>query len=147
MKNLILLLVIAGFSTLAQAQELKVTDLPEAVVAAFNKSNPLTNPVVWSKDGSNFEAVYTADEIEKSICYDAAGTVVETKMQIPVASLPQGMMDYMTINHKENVMKKASKITDAKGIVTYETEVKGQWLIFDANGTYIKSVEELVLSN
>jgi hypothetical protein len=146
MKYLILLLAIAGFAVQAQAQELMVTDVPEAVVTAFNKSNPLVSAVDWNKDGSNFVAEFAKDKVETSLTYDVTGQVVESKIQIPVASLPQGVTDYMTTNHKEYVVEDASKITNAIGTITYETEVDGKMLIFDAKGTYLKSEEELVLS-
>jgi hypothetical protein len=35
-----------------------------------------------------------------------------------------------------------AKITKANGEVNYEAEVKGQDLIFDANGRFLKSIKE-----
>ena len=39
-------------------------------------------------------------------------------------------------------IKEASKITDSKGVATFEAEIKNVDYIFDKNGNFIKKVEE-----
>ena len=57
------------------------------------------------------------------------------------SSLPQGVMEYVKKNYKENEVKEATKITDENDTITYEVEVKGLDLIFDSKGNFIKSIK------
>ena len=141
MKNLLLLIAIVGFVGSVQAQKLTAKDVPAAVKKAFTKAYPMEKDVDWSKDGKNFEAQYDAKPGDMSITYKPDGELVETEMDIPVASLPEGVSAYVKKNHKDHKIKEAAKITNADGTVTYEAEVNGMDLIFDSNGKYLKSVK------
>ena len=79
------------------------------------------------------------NKVDNSSTDDAAGNRLETEVEIKPSSLPAGVLEYVMKNYKEDEVKEASKITDGKGTVTYEAEVKGLDLIFDAKGTFIKS--------
>ena len=141
MKKLILLLAIAGFCMHAQAQKLMEKNVPAAVTAAFTKTHPTIKDVDWSKDGNNYEVEYDADKVDMSVTYTAAGNLIETEMGIEASALPAAVMAYLKKNYKRDMVKEASKITNAKGILTYEAEVKGMDLIFDSKGNFIKSVK------
>lgn len=141
MKKLILLLTIVAFASQSQAQKLKSKNVPAAVKAAFSNSYPSVKDVDWSKDGINFEAEYDSKQGDMSVTYSIDGRLIETEMEIPKSSLPQSIMDYVKKNYNEDEVKEASKITDAKGVVTYEAEVKGKDLIFDLNGNFIKALK------
>lgn len=56
--------------------------------------------------------------------------------------MPKGILDYVKTNYKGQSVKEVAKITDAKVTVTYEAEIKGMDLLFDANGKFIKEVKE-----
>jgi len=45
-------------------------------------------------------------------------------------------------NIRAKKIKEAAKITDAKGVVTYEAEVTGKDLIFDASGKFLKEIKD-----
>lgn len=141
MKKLILLIAIVAFVTQSQAQKLMQAKVPKAVKNAFHKAYPSVKDADWSKDGKNYEVEYDANKVDMSITYSATGKLIETEMEISASSLPRGVMDYVKKNYKEDEVKEASKITTAKGIVTYEAEVKGLDLIFDSKGNFIKSVK------
>ncbi|MBR9999885.1 MAG: PepSY-like domain-containing protein [Cyclobacteriaceae bacterium] len=141
MIKLILIFAITGFFMQAQAQDLKEIDIPMAVTAAFDKSYPTIETVDWIKSGSNFEAEYKADTLNRSVTYNSTGTLVETNMEILEADLPATVMEYVNENHKDNVVSETSEIKDANGIVTYETKIKGMDLTFDSEGKFVKSVK------
>ena len=141
MKKLILVIAIVGFIGSAQAQKLTAKDVPVAVKEAFTKAYPMEKDIDWSKDGSNYEAQYDAKQGDISVTYKSDGELVETEMDIPISSLPQGVMDYVKKHHKNHKVKEAAKITSANGTVTYEAEVNGMDLIFDSKGNYLKSVK------
>ena len=142
MRKIIVLFVLATLVTQAQAQKLMAKDVPKAVVAAFTKEYPSISDIDWSKDGSNYEAGYDSDYGDRSVTYNAAGNLIETEMDIEVSTLPAAVLEYVKKNYANSKVKEASKITDAKGNVTYEAEVKGRDLIFDSNGNFIKSMKD-----
>ena len=141
MKKLILLAAIAGLFTQSHAQQMKCKHVPAAAKAAFHKDHPDVKDIDWSKDGVNFEAGYEDSKIEMSATYSPEGKLIETEMGIPAASLPKAVMEYIKMHYKEDEVKEASKITSASGVVTYEAELKGLDLIFDADGKFLKSTK------
>ena len=72
---------------------------------------------------------------------DAQANIIETEVEIELSQLPTGILDYVKNNYTGRKVKEAAKITDAKGTVTYEVEIKGMDLIFDNNGKFIKELK------
>ena len=142
MKKLILLLLIGGLFTKAEAQKLSAKDVPSAVMNAFNKAYPSIKDVDWSKKGDDYTASYDSKKVDNSVTYEVNGKLIETEIKIAPSTLPSGVMEYVKKNYKEDEVKEASKITDASGTVTYEAEVKDLDLIFDSKGDFIKSVKD-----
>ncbi|MDB5063242.1 MAG: hypothetical protein JWP67_3085, partial [Mucilaginibacter sp.] len=57
---------------------------------------------------------------------------------IPVSSLPSGVAGYVKQHYKGAKIVEAGKVTDAKGTIMYEAEVKGKDLVFDEKGNFLK---------
>lgn len=142
MKKIILALAIAGFFTKVQAQKLMTKNVPLAVTNAFSKAYPEIKDVEWSKDGINFEAEYDHDKVDRSVTFNAAGDILESEVKIKASELPAGVMEYVKKTYDEDEVREAARITDAKGLVTYEAEVKGNDLIFDSKGNFIKAIKK-----
>ena len=140
MLKLILTFVIAGFYMQAQAQNLRPIDIPFAVTAAFHQAYPSILAVSWNKAGNNFAVAYKADTLNRSVTYNSSGILFETNTEILEAALPDPVMKYMNENYKDNKVNETSEITDANGIVTYKTKIKGMELIFDSEGNFVKVV-------
>ena len=120
MKKLILVLAIVGLSAHVHAQEVKASNVPVAVTTAFNQAHQTVREVEWSlKDGNNYEAAYEDGKVNTYVKYDASGNLIDTKVQIPGSDLPAPVLSYVKQNYKEDEVKKAYKITDASGTVTY----------------------------
>lgn len=134
------MLLAAGFmiSLAACAQKMKEADVPTAVKDAFKNSHKDAKEVKWKKEGANYEAEFELGKVEQSVVYDASGKLLETEVEIKVDELPSAAKEYITKNYKDAKIKEATKITDAKGTVTYEAEVKEKDLIFDSTGKFIK---------
>lgn len=126
------------FSLAVSAQKFKESEVPAVVKDSFKKNYSATKEVKWEKEGANFEAEFEMGEIEQSVVYDASGNLVETEIEIKIEELPDAVRDYVSRNYKDSKIKEAAKITDAKGMVTFEAEVKDRDLIFDSNGKFIK---------
>jgi hypothetical protein len=65
----------------------------------------------------------------------------KTAGEIELNQLPKGVLEYVKANYKGQKVKEAAKITDAKGTVTYEAEIKGMDILFDSNGKFIKEIK------
>jgi Protein of unknown function (DUF2874). len=141
MKKLLFLLAIMGLFMQVQAQEVVTIDVPTVVKDAFQKAYPTINDVAWSMDGNSFVAEYDVNKVDMSVTYTAEGKLIETEMEISVSSLPQGVMEYILKNYKEEEVTETLRVTDAKGIVTYKVEISSFDLIFDSKGNFIKSVK------
>lgn len=142
MKKLILMTVAAMITSLTFAQKTQDKNVPVAVKSAFQKQYPDAKEVKWEKENGNYEAEFEIGETDYSVLIDASGNIIETEIEISVDALPANAKEYVSKNHVGQKIKEAAKITDAKGKVTYEAEIKGIDLLFDSNGNFIKEVKE-----
>ena len=129
-------------ATFANAQKMQDKDVPVIIKSAFQKQYPDAKEVKWEKENGNYEAEFELKETEHSALFDASGNIIESEVEISSDALPANVKEYVSKNYSGQKIKEAAKITDAKGTVTYEAEIKGKDLIFDSNGNFIKEVKE-----
>jgi len=141
MKKLALMMVAAMITSLTFAQKLQENDVPAPVKTAFQKNFPQAKVEKWEKEGVNFEAEFELNKSEQSVLFDAQGGIIETEIEIEISELPNGIVDYVKTNYKGQSVKEAAKISDTKGTLTYEAEIKGMDLLFDSNGKFIKEIK------
>jgi uncharacterized membrane protein YkoI len=142
MKKIAVVIALLLFATLSFAQKMQEKDVPNAVKLAFQKQFPTAQKVKWEKESGNFEAEFEMDKTETSVLFDLQGNILETETEIAVNQLPKAILDYVATNYKGQKIKEAAKITDAKGVLTYEAEIKGKDLIFDEKGNFLKEVKK-----
>lgn len=142
MKKLALLMSAGMIASLSQAQKQPEKEIPPPVKSAFQKAYPTAKEVKWEKENENFEADFEIGETDYSVLLDANGNILETEIEISADALPVNAKEYVSKTYAGQKIKEAAKITDAKGIVTYEIEIKGKDLIFDNNGAFIKEIKE-----
>lgn len=63
---------------------------------------------------------------------------MEVVVAIPVADLPLGVVTYIKSHYPGSKITEAGKVTDAKGSISYEAEVKGKDLVFDQQGNFLR---------
>lgn len=141
MKKLALMMVAAMITSLTFAQKLQEKDVPSPVKTAFQKNFPKVKVEKWEMEGSNFEIEFELNKTEQSVLFDAQGNLLETEVEIELNQLPKGVLEYVKANYKGKKVKEAAKITDAKGTVTYEAEIKGMDILFDITGKFIKEIK------
>src|SRR5690349_6482250 len=136
MKKITVVLGLCFVSAASFAQKLNTKDVPPSVKAGFAKNLSMKD-AKWEKEGENCEASFKKDGKEMSAVFDAAGTLLETEVEIAKNELPAGVLDLLKKDYAAFKLEEAAKIT-AKGEVTYEAEIeKGKdsfELIFDARG-------------
>jgi hypothetical protein len=142
MKNLffVSIALMLGFS--ACGQKLKKENVPAVITAKFKTLYPNVENVKWGKEDVNYEAKFDQNKVETSATFDAKGNLLETETEISVNNLPAAAKTYISTNVPGEKIKEASKIANAKGIVTYEAEVKGVDYIFNKDGGFMKKSEE-----
>lgn len=138
MKKSVFLWVAAASISLAQAQKIQEKEVPGSVKTALQKQFPNAKNVKWEKEDSNFEAGFTLNSTGYSVLLTASGSILETETEISADALPAPVKDYLKKYYPGKKIKEAAKITDAKGVVTYEAEVNGKDLIFDSSGKFLK---------
>ena len=125
--------------TAVTAQDIKAKNVPAVVKAALIKKYPAATKVSWEKENGNYEANWGGASGEDNAAqFSPTGSFVEYEMAIAVSQLPAAIAAYVKANYHNATIKEAGKITNASGTVTYEAEVKGKDLIFDASGSFIK---------
>ena len=136
-----LVAALAGISFVC-AQRIQEKDVPSNVKAGFQKHFPEAKNVKWEKEEGNYEAGFKVQKVEHSVLLDAYGNIVESEVTINRSELSAPIKDYITKHYPGKRIKEAAKITDAKGVLTYEAEIEGMDIIFDKSGTFIKEVKD-----
>ncbi len=142
MNKIILMLAIGLIASCANAQKIKEADVPAIVKSAFQKQYPQAKEVKWEKEKGNYEVNFDLNEVDNSVLMDVNGKILESEVEIELSQLPSGVLEYVKTNYGGQKAKEAAKITDSKGVVTYEVEIKGKDLIFDNNGKFIKESKD-----
>ena len=142
MKRTAILLGAMFAVTFANAQKISDKEVPTVVKSTLQKNYPNAKELKWEKEKGNYEAEFEVDETDYSLLIDISGNILETEIEIKIDELPANAKDYVSKNYAGQKIKEAAKITDSKGVVTYEAEVKGKDLIFDSRGNFIKEETE-----
>lgn len=142
MKKLAIMMAAGMISSCAFAQKMQEKDVPAAVKTTFQKSYPNTKEVKWDKEGDKYEASFDVNKIDNSVLFDANGNIIETEVEIELSQLPAGIVEYVKTHYSGQKVKEGAKITDTKGVITYEAEIKGMDLLFDSNGKFLKEIKD-----
>lgn len=143
MKKLTVLLLAAMASvSLANAQKVSDKDVPVVVKSALQNNYPNAKELKWEKEKGNYEAGFEVAKTDYSVLIDASGNILETEVEIKMEKLPADAIAYVSKNYAGQKIKEVAKITDSRGVVTYEVEVKGKDLIFDNSGKFLKEVKD-----
>jgi len=141
MKIIMMSAVVLSIGCAACAQKVKEADVPASVKTAFAKQYP-DAVAKWEKEDGNYEVNFKKDGKTMSALYTKNGKLTESEMDIKVADLPAAVVTYVKEHYKGKTIKEAAKITKADGTVNYEAEVAGMDVIFDANGKFIKEMND-----
>ena len=137
--------VILTFITLsffsAGAQKIEGSKVPTPVKFSFSKKYPDITPK-WEKEKDNYEANFKQNGQAMSIIIDPNGNIIETETDIKLTELPSPVLVYIKEHYKGKAIKEGAKIIKPDGTITYEAEVLGMDLIFDANGKFIKQAKD-----
>jgi len=122
------------------AQKLAASKVPANVRATFAKMYPSAK-AKWEVEAGKYEAGFKQDGNTMSVLIDKDGVLAETETGIKVTALPAPVLAYVKEHYAGKAIKEGAKITRADGTVTYEAEVDGKDVIFDASGKFIKETK------
>lgn len=133
-----------GF-TIANAQDMKESEVPANVKKGFATKYPGSKVDQWEKEGTEFEAEFHLNKVESSAVFTADGTFKELEQEIKTSELPKTVTDYCAKTFAGYKLSETAKITDAHGKVMYEAELEKDKMVFDAifddKGNFIKKSE------
>ncbi|RFN59064.1 PepSY-like domain-containing protein [Marixanthomonas ophiurae] len=123
MKTLKFLLVALFVTTVATAQDLKQTDVPNSVLSNFQKENPNATDVEWEKEMDNYKVEFDQDSQEYEIWYSTSGTMVKMEQDITENMLPKAITSVISSKYSGYKVDDCEKITkDNK--TTYKVELE-----------------------
>ncbi|MGN7787656.1 PepSY-like domain-containing protein [Niabella sp. 22666] len=142
MKRLISLVVALTGVLLANAQKISDKVVPVAVKSSLQRKYPNAKGLKWEREKGYYEAGFEVATTGYSVLIDASGKILETETEIKKDELPANAKAYVAKYYAGQKIKETAKITDDKGMITYEVEVKGKDLIFDNSGKFLKEVKD-----
>ena len=137
MKKLLVLFAFIGFVTQIQAQKIQDKDVPAVVQASFSSGYPTVKNASWSKEGYDYNASFNENKFDVIVTYSPSGNKLKTQTEIDELMLPKSSTDYVTKHYPTEKIRKAFKIIDATGRVSYKIGINGWDLFFDSNGSFI----------
>jgi hypothetical protein len=137
MKTFLLITAITLGTSLAHAQKIKEADVPPAVKASFARQYPNIQTVKWEKERENYEANFDLKKVETSVLIEPNGNILQAESEINVTELPKEAMEYISKNCPGKKIKEAARITDPKGIISFEAEIDKMEYVFDAKGNFL----------
>lgn len=111
--------------------------LPQAIKARFEQQFPGASIRHWEKEGPNFEIDFVQNQQKSSALFDPDGKFLEQETEVPQEQVPAAALQYAKNHYPQHKIKETARITDHLGKVTFEIEVAGHDVIFDAQGQVI----------
>ncbi|MCX6157335.1 MAG: PepSY-like domain-containing protein [Ignavibacteriae bacterium] len=118
MKRVLLILMICA-ATVSFAQ----TKVPDKVKSAFEGKFPNATSVKWETDDDDYTAEFTSDSINYYTTFADDGKWQETGVMIAYDILPDAVKKSVKDKFKDNEIKRAYKVDDLNGIVSYEVDI------------------------
>lgn len=139
-KMLLSMAILAAVSVQAQ-KNLPASKVPSASKEAFAKAHPNVTGK-WEKEEGDYEVTFREGGKDMSCVIDKAGKIKETETVIPLGALPAAVTAYIAKHYKGVKVKEAASIVKADGTTTYEVEIKGKDVLFDAAGNLVKTKKD-----
>ena len=132
--------ILAAVSVQAR-KNLPASKVPSASKEAFAKAHPNVTGK-WEKEEGDYEVTFREGGKDMSCVIDKAGKIKETETVIPLGALPAAVTAYIAKHYKGVKVKEAASIVKADGTTTYEVEIKGKDVLFDAAGNLVKTKKD-----
>lgn len=114
-------LFIGGF--VANAQDLRPSEVPEEIVANFEKTYPGANDVEWERRGEGFSVELEEKRMDREIWYDASGEILRMEKELMEDELPAAITKALKKDYAGFRIEDA-ELRQEKGTTTYFVELE-----------------------
>lgn len=117
--------------------------VPDGIAEEFHKKHPTATIIKWNDEPPIWEVKYSEGTTKGAISYNSKKQIVETELVIEKTKLPNSSLisDYFKSNYPKEKIQRCEKITRQDGTNTYEIQITGKEIVFDAKGKFLS--EEL----
>lgn len=117
---------------------------PERIVAAFTQLYPQAHITKWNDEPPNWEAKYTLGTVIGAVSFNANAEVIETELVVSESQVPDmsAIQEYVTAHYPSEKIQRCEMITAQNGTITYEIQITGKELVFDARAAFIKEEQD-----
>lgn len=144
MKKIVYISVIVVMGLSACGQAGKSRQVPVNISEAFSKLHPSATILKWNDEPPIWEAKYKDGEEKGAVSFNNKAEVTETELVISESQLPnaKAIPDYIKDHYPEEKIKGCEKITKQDGSNTYEIQITGKEIVFDAEGKYLSEEKD-----
>jgi len=120
-------------------QHSKHREAPDDIVAAFKKHHPNATILKWNDESPVWEAKYTDEKEKGAVTYDKDANIIETELVIEESELPHqpAIPEYIKTKYPGEKIQSCEKVEKKDGTITYEIQITGKEIVFDAAGKYL----------
>lgn len=135
----------------AGEKELSKSQVPKAVINAFEKAYPNAKALEFEKETfegkTAYEVEYKENGVEYELLYNADGTLLQKEEEIDGKSLPEPVAQAIRKAYPKAEIKEVEKLMKPDGTVTgYEVDIKATGkkieLELDVSGNILKTENE-----
>lgn len=143
MKTFRIFMMLLFVTSIASAQDLSSSDIPEPVLKAFSNENSNASNVEWEKDRENYKVEFFTRLVEHEIWYSETGEVVKKVNEMDPEELPDAVTEAINLRYEGFNMDEV-EMTWENDETTYKVELangKEEWkLIVDAEGNILQEL-------
>jgi hypothetical protein len=116
--------------------------VPDGIANEFYKKHPKATIIKWNDEPPIWEVKYSEGKTKGAISYNSKEQIVETELVIEKSKLPNNLIsNYIKSHYPQEKIQRCEKITKQDGTNTYEIQITGKEIVFDAQGKFLS--EEL----
>ncbi len=112
-------------------------EIPDAVKTNLAAMYPTATGISWEMRDGKYEASFTQKGMPTTIILIQDGTILKYKVKIDPSLLPQKITDYISGNLGGKKVTAATKITEPKGMTSYEVAVDTSFYMFAGDGMFV----------
>lgn len=136
--KIFMLLFIGSFAM--NAQDLQKNQVPNEVMATFEKAYSNVNDVEWEKRGNGFSVEFEQNRLDREVWYDASGEILRTEKELNVDELPAAVQKTLKTDYSGFRIEDA-EMQEENNATTYFVELDNggeeKTVSFDKSGNVL----------
>jgi hypothetical protein len=147
MRTIAAIITLALFTSALQAQHLKESEVPAAVIKGFHDSYKDVNAKSWEKEkNGTYEVEFNLSKTEHAVIFNPEGQILWVQEEISATALPKTVNEYLDKNYPGYKIEEVKRGTMPTGDNNYEVEIKKGKdeleLMFDSIGNFVSKEQD-----